>query len=430
MSFNLIDAAKALFTPELVNKASAYLGESESGINKAISGIVPTIVSGLIHKASTQEGANTVNHWVNEQHNSLTSYNLSSFLGNENGNMLQKAAGLLHNFFGDKTDGLISLVSNFAGIRQSSGASLLSMALPAVLGLLGRHTTDGSTPATLLSSQKNNVTTAMPAGFNVGNILGSLQAKTSDTGAERSHTVHYSNEKEKKSPFTLNILLPLFLLAGLGLLAWLLFSKGCNNTDTAAADGNDSLSVKTNENSNEVKDNKTATITGKLDSLTGDWYYDDGDLAVLELPNGTNLTVGKNSTEYKLINFLKDEKAIPDTVKGTWFEFTNVHFKKGGTELTDESMGQLKNMVAIAKAYPLARFKFGGYTDNTGSDAVNVPLSQKRATAVAAIITKLGAPAESIVGAEGYGSQWPIASNETKEGQAQNRRVAIRLKSK
>ncbi len=40
MSFNLVDAAKGLFTNEMIGKASSYLGESESGISKALSGII------------------------------------------------------------------------------------------------------------------------------------------------------------------------------------------------------------------------------------------------------------------------------------------------------------------------------------------------------------------------------------------------------
>jgi outer membrane protein OmpA-like peptidoglycan-associated protein len=93
-------------------------------------------------------------------------------------------------------------------------------------------------------------------------------------------------------------------------------------------------------------------------------------------------------------------------------------------------MQQLKNFVAISKAFPTATFKVGGYTDSTGSDQVNVALSQKRSDIVAATVVKLGASTASIVGSKGYGKEWPIADNSTKEGQAQNRRVAVNVKSK
>ncbi len=140
--------------------------------------------------------------------------------------------------------------------------------------------------------------------------------------------------------------------------------------------------------------------------------------------------MGRNSTEYKLVQFLNDNNAMIDTVKGNWFEFTNVRFNTGGSNISDESMTQLRNLVAIAKAYPNATFKIGGYTDNSGSPSANVILSQRRANAVSAKLKELGITAAAITGAEGYGQEWPIASNDTPEGRAQNRRVAVNVKSK
>jgi K(+)-stimulated pyrophosphate-energized sodium pump len=119
-----------------------------------------------------------------------------------------------------------------------------------------------------------------------------------------------------------------------------------------------------------------------------------------------------------------------DTVKGNWFEFTNVRFNTGGSEITETSMDQLKNLVTISKAYPTAQFKIGGYTDNTGNAAANVTLSQKRAEAVAAMLKKLGIAGKAIESAKGYGQEWPLADNATPEGRAQNRRVAVNVKSR
>ncbi|MGG9960238.1 DUF937 domain-containing protein [Ferruginibacter sp. SUN106] len=430
MSFNLIDAAKALFTDELVSKASAYLGESETGVSKAISGILPTVISGLADKAATHGGAASVANLVSEQHNSGVLDNLAGFFGNNSGSLLNKGAGLLSNLFGHKVDGITSLISDFSGIRNSSATSLLSMAVPAVLGLLGKHSNNTGI-ASLLSSQKDNIAAAIPSGLSLSSVLGNAGGKVSDIGASvKSSATNYANETVKESGSVLRILLPLLLLVLAALLAWYLFGKGCNNSTDKVTDGTDTTANKTEQTTGDIKNTVVAT-PGKLDILTGDWIYDAGEMATIDLPNnGGALTVGKNSTEYRLINFLNDKDKAVDTVKGDWFELTNVHFKKGGTELTDESMAQLKNIVTIAKAYTAARFKFGGYTDNSGTDAVNIPLSQKRAEAVAGMVTKLGAPKQNIVGAEGYGSQWPLQPNDTKEGQAQNRRVAIRVKAK
>lgn len=65
-----------------------------------------------------------------------------------------------------------------------------------------------------------------------------------------------------------------------------------------------------------------------------------------------------------------------------------------------------------------------GHTDNTGSDAVNNPLSQNRANSVKNYLANQGISASRIT-AQGYGSASPIASNATAEGREQNRRVEI-----
>lgn len=429
MSFNLIDAAKGLFTNELIGKASSFLGESETGVSKAVSGIVPTLLSGLMNKASSHEGAGAVANMVDEQKGGLLD-NLGGFFGGDNGGLLNKGASMLSGLFGSKSDGITSLISNFAGIKSSSSSSLLSMALPAVLGLIGKHSSGGASGiASLFSSQKDNINAAIPSGLNLSSVLGNLGNTASHTAAKAVH--HTTETVENASGGAMKFLLPLLVLAAAAIGAWYLFGKGCGKDaahDAGAAV--DTAQNKIADAAGAVKETVTAAI-GKLDTLTGEWIYDAGEMATIDLPNnGGKLTVGKNSTEYKLVNFLNDKNAMVDTAKGNWFEFTNVRFKTGSSVITDESMAQLTNMVAIAKAYPAAQFKLGGYTDNTGNAAANVALSQKRADAVVATLKKLGAADASIAGAKGYGPEWPIADNATAEGRAQNRRVAVNVKAK
>lgn len=433
MSFNLIDVAKGLFTNELVNKAGAYLGESEAGVTKAISGILPTVLSSLVNKTATHEGAGAVAAMVEENHSSGILNNLGGFFGNDNGGLLNKGANLLSGLFGGNSNTVTNLISNFAGVKSSSVSSLLSMAVPAVLGLIGKHSagSGASGIASLLSSQKDNIAAAVPAGLNLSSVLGNIGGKVSDISSSAKTTAtHYTTETTANTGSSLRILLPLLLLALAAMGAWYLFGKGCNNTTEVIADGADSLHSKTEQVAGDVKDAVVSNV-GKLDSLTGEFNYDLGNIITIDLPNGAGkLEVGENSTENKLYKFLSNSGSVIDTVKGNWFEFTNVRFKTGSSVITDESMVQLKNMVAISKAYPTAQFKLGGYTDNTGSAAGNVALSQKRAEAVVSMLQKLGAAAASIAGAKGYGPEYPIADNATAEGRAQNRRVAVNVKAK
>jgi OmpA-OmpF porin, OOP family len=439
MSFNLIDAAKGIFTNELVNKASSYLGESENSVAKAISGILPSVMGGIADKSSSTEGANTIAGMAQENHSSGILGSIGSFFGNEGGGLLNKGAGLLGSLFGDsKMSILTNLISSFSGIKSASATSLLSMAAPAVMGFLGKHAADNNLNAgglaSMLSSQKDNISAALPSGLNLGSVFNSFSGTAgnavSSVKAAAGSAAGYADDAVEKTGSAMKWLLPLLLLA-LAAAAVLYFWKGCNKTDTSAShDGKDTNKVEGFTPPVIAKDATTAPM-GTVDS-SGNFVYNEGEIITLDLPNnGGQLKVGKNSTEARLVGFLNDKTKMIDSVKGNWFEFTNVRFKTGSSTLTDESMTQLKNMVSISKAYPTAVFKFGGYTDNTGTAASNVALSQKRADAVLAMVKTMGGAATSVAGgAKGYGPEYPVGDNATAEGKAQNRRVAVNVKAK
>jgi len=80
--------------------------------------------------------------------------------------------------------------------------------------------------------------------------------------------------------------------------------------------------------------------------------------------------------------------------------------------------------VAILKAYPNVTLKIGGYTDNTGNRVANLKLSEEQAKTVMAELTKRG------IAARRLSDQFPVISNDTEEGRAQNRRVSMRVTQK
>lgn len=68
-----------------------------------------------------------------------------------------------------------------------------------------------------------------------------------------------------------------------------------------------------------------------------------------------------------------------------------------------------------------------GHTDNTGNDAINLPLSQKRAQSVEAYLKSCRVNAVQVKDVQGYGSSFPVADNATTAGKAENRRVEVYL---
>ena len=86
MSVNLLDSLKGYITPELISKASSALGESESGIAKATSAILPTLLSGLVNKSEDSNVMGSVMDLVKQTSSSSDGGVLSNLGGLLTGN--------------------------------------------------------------------------------------------------------------------------------------------------------------------------------------------------------------------------------------------------------------------------------------------------------------------------------------------------------
>jgi OmpA-OmpF porin, OOP family len=99
-----------------------------------------------------------------------------------------------------------------------------------------------------------------------------------------------------------------------------------------------------------------------------------------------------------------------------------IRFESGRAAIDPDSAGLLDRLIETALRCPTANIEIAGHTDADGGDAFNQALSEKRAQAVADYLVKAGLPADRFT-ATGYGSTQPVASNDTDEGKAQNRRI-------
>jgi outer membrane protein OmpA-like peptidoglycan-associated protein len=104
----------------------------------------------------------------------------------------------------------------------------------------------------------------------------------------------------------------------------------------------------------------------------------------------------------------------------------SIAFETGSSTISPSSYGLLEEIFQSAVVAEGLKLGVYGHTDNSGSDAVNIPLSQKRAAAVKAYLLKKGLK-EARVEAEGFGAARPIAGNTTEGGRSKNRRVEIVL---
>ncbi|WP_088339875.1 OmpA family protein [Robiginitalea sediminis] len=101
-------------------------------------------------------------------------------------------------------------------------------------------------------------------------------------------------------------------------------------------------------------------------------------------------------------------------------------FDTGKASLKPETTRVFVDIIRILNEYPTARFTVEGHTDSQGSNATNQRLSEQRANAVRDFLIEEGVDASRLQ-AIGYGEDRPIASNNTRAGRTQNRRVEINL---
>ncbi|MGD2134697.1 MAG: OmpA family protein [Gemmatimonadales bacterium] len=149
---------------------------------------------------------------------------------------------------------------------------------------------------------------------------------------------------------------------------------------------------------------------------------DDGD----GIPNGRdrcpNTAPGQNIDAVgcpMLFEIEEEGTARPLVLQG-------VTFQSGRSALTESSFAVLNEVAASLKAHPDVRVEVAGHTDATGSRELNLRLSLQRAQAVMAYLARQGVE-PSRMEARGYGPDEPIATNDTAEGRAQNRRVELKL---
>ncbi|MEJ5286455.1 MAG: hypothetical protein CH6_2219 [Candidatus Kapaibacterium sp.] len=124
----------------------------------------------------------------------------------------------------------------------------------------------------------------------------------------------------------------------------------------------------------------------------------------------------------------RDLYLVPIEV-GESIRLNNIFFDYKDYQLREESFPELKRLVKLMKERPELIVEISGHTDSIGSDAYNLNLSRLRAKSVADYLISNGIDPNRLQ-IRGYGSKFPVESNETEEGRQMNRRVEFKILKK
>lgn len=405
------------FGGDTLGRVATSLGESPVKTETALGVVLPALMGGLAGKGSTSAGADDLLDLIKRNKFDNPKYgDISGAISAPDSltNLATSGRSMLDSVFGARTSSVTDWITSFTGINRSSSTSLLSLALPLVIGQITKFLGSGGLTAAslqnLLADQKAFLKDA-PAGLTAALGLGDISrpAVVGSHESERvgTHTARavgtYETESRAGSSWW-KWAIPLLLLALIPF--YFAFRDREPRTVSQALPRGD---VPTG----------TVGVAPVVPEL--------GEFVERRLPRNITIKVPSRGVESKLIAFIEDPNTRVD--KETWFTFDRLEFETDSALLRPSSREQLQNVVAILRAYPQVHVKIGGYTDNAGDDAYNMKLSSERATATMNDIASQQID-RSRIEAEGYGENHPVADNGTAEGRQRNRRVDILVTKK
>ncbi|MDX2306888.1 MAG: OmpA family protein [Hyphomicrobium sp.] len=467
MSSTLIETLQGLVTPGMIATASQFLGEGEKSTNAALGGAASVILARLVDSSGNSGLMGQVTDMVTALGRDPSGLNdVKSLLAEGIPSSAAALAGnqLIGALFGPGFTKFVAQIASAAGIRATSASALFSLAAPLVLSALGKRlggsALSGATISALLSQERANlvgaispalaslgIATPAVAAVSAASASAPVSSYASEAAAEASavaaaaasrpspvaatptaaaapgpnaakRTTAAEVAKSSRPSRDDNIIQSFaWLLVPLAFIGWLYWEKV--QKDAAAPPPAPAAAPTPAEPAAAPEPAPAPAAAPVVDPATG--------LMKIALPGGAEISAAENGVESRMLAFINDPNAVIEKTK--WFEFDRLNFETGSAMLTADSKAQAENIAAILNAYPNVKIKVGGYTDNVGQPESNLKLSDDRAKAVMAELVTLGIASDRLE-AEGYGEQHPIASNDTEEGRAQNRRTAVSVRAK
>lgn len=186
----------------------------------------------------------------------------------------------------------------------------------------------------------------------------------------------------------------------------------------------------------QVRKNYENAIT----KVGGKKIYSDGTYATYKLTSDgketwvmLQLTSGEElAVEEYWLDILQKEAMKQDIEASAMFKEINkkgsialyINFETGKSAIKPESQPIVDQMVEMLKSNPTLKVSIEGHTDNVGTAAANLKLSQDRAAALVSALAAKGID-KTRLKSKGWGQTKPVADNSTNDGKAKNRRVEI-----
>jgi outer membrane protein OmpA-like peptidoglycan-associated protein len=413
---NLMDTVKGMLTPESIDKAATQAGESPEGMAKAMHGAVPTVFAGLAHSVAAPGGAGRIFGAVTEQGAS--------------------SPELMNTVFGDRSAAVRDALAKSSGVSSGAASHALSVVLPMVAAVLGKHLLSNHMTAgglsQMLSSHKEDIANDPNTPSGLAGALG-LGGATEHGGAPTVHGAEVGHA-QTAAPATAatsrhvgarrgkgirwGLLAPIVLLGAL--LAWgissLTHNAGRHVGVTAPQPTGSPPTVRP-----EPTASPTAGTSQPFEAPKMGTSAEEGGRLVL--PDGKTLDVSPYGGESQMARVLGN----PSTPLPHAFAFEPLTFEFGSSTMGPDAARSTDDLATMLHAYPSARIRIVGNSDSSGTEPGNQALSDSRANVIKEALVAKGIAADRIE-ASGEGARRPAPGTEPQN--AANRRAIVVLLSR
>ncbi|MCA0899668.1 OmpA family protein [Microbulbifer agarilyticus] len=404
MADNILDMAVRHLGSAGMSALGSALGLPADKSEGAFSAGVASVLAGMMGKAGSESGLGSLLNMATKS----TEMDLSSpgdiFADAGRMTSLQDVGGnILGSLFGNKESGVFNVISSALGLDNTKTGSLLKVAAPVVMSIIGKLVKSKGLNmqglASLLMGQKDSIKNYVPAG-----LMNELGVKSLDDftapAAEAAPRQAAAQPIERKSGFG-KWLWPLLIA-----LAVLWALNMCAKKE-------------------KMDDGTGGVVMEQEEVVVDDATPPPADPATTTPDTGTETPVG---TIVGTEDFAASFRAyLAEAARDPNKEFLlKIVFPTDGTMPTAASLPDVQALIKIMQENPGLTVIIEGHTDSDGDAAANEELSKTRAEAVKKMLADAGVQAVRVT-AVGVGAAKPVADNNTEEGKQQNRRIAVKV---
>ncbi len=397
-----------ILTPDVLSRIAAYIDEPTEKTSRAVDTLIYTIVGGLMKRTTTEIGVNQLYKYIQKGNytGNLTD-NLEPSLRNpaHTNTLITQGNEVISHLLPAMKSSIASMVSSYAGVRNSSAISLLGLTTTLVMHVLGKHTherkLDANGVASLLFAERDALVAAVPdellptliekIGLHqvVAGVAGPARrpdgepGRTTDTVTRTPVTYELADAEQDDNGSLAKWGIGALLALLIGISGYYIYQ----NTQEHAGEEPAATEISTLGDSVQTTDTVARSLAVPVDTSS-----QARTAPATAATTATGMAVGApptpvpNGLSLQLTPYL----ANPTLPKGRLFPLPGVAFAPGSLSMTAGSQAAINELVTLLRTHPALQIQLIGYANDGTAGLTNKSLSFKRVNSIKQQIVSAG----------------------------------------